>query len=438
MATRFIAGEAEVSAEQVRAEMEAVFASRTFERSERLRRFLSYVCDLTLRGESARINEYLIGTEVFDRGADYSPNEDSIVRRQAHTLRHKLQEYYESEGKHSSLRIELPVGKYVPVFRRHPDSAPKQPLVAAAARPGWPIAALAGAMLVFGAAVFLAGWFAGRHSGPVSAQASSREQTPALAEIWGPWLEDPSGAVICFSNPMTTVVKHYEKAVPFQSAPYRFRPAGPEEGRLREAFHLPPGGYIYQVPTMAQGKMGEAMSAVSLASFLARAGLPVRSTQSRFLSWEDLRRRNFVLLGHDEANQWLDPLLEKLPLRLAATDGERPRRIRNMQPAPGESAEYQVEFPADGKGSAQEYALVSMIPGVDGRRHLLLISGLNAQATEMAAEYLTSAAGLDELTSRLRATAPDHKGPWYFQAVLRAEVRDKVPTRGSLLTVRVL
>jgi hypothetical protein len=131
-------------------------------------------------------------------------------------------------------------------------------------------------------------------------------------------------------------------------------------------------------------------------------------------------------------------LLEKFPLRLAPTDGEHPRCIQNLQPTRGEPAEYHVELPADGKGSAQEYALVSMIPGVDGRHHLLLVNGLNAQATEMASEYLTSATGLEELTSRLRAAAPDHKGPWYFQVVLRAEVRDKVPTRGSLLTVRVL
>ncbi len=81
-----------VSAVEVRAKLETVLRSPAFERSERLQRFLRYICDLTLNGESGRINEYLIGSEVFRKGADYNPNEDSIVRRQAHTLRQKLQD----------------------------------------------------------------------------------------------------------------------------------------------------------------------------------------------------------------------------------------------------------------------------------------------------------------------------------------------------------
>ena len=80
----------EISAEDVRRELESVLHSSTFERSERLQNFLQYVCELTLSGEGSRINEYLIGNEVFRRGAHYAPNEDSVVRRQAHALRRKL------------------------------------------------------------------------------------------------------------------------------------------------------------------------------------------------------------------------------------------------------------------------------------------------------------------------------------------------------------
>ena len=76
-----------VSAEEARAEMDRVLHSPTFQRAERLQKFLQFVCERTLNGESSRINEYLIGSEVFQRGPDYSPNEDSIVRRQAHALR---------------------------------------------------------------------------------------------------------------------------------------------------------------------------------------------------------------------------------------------------------------------------------------------------------------------------------------------------------------
>lgn len=103
---------------QIREELERVLGSPAFERSERLQRFLRYICELTLNNEAHRINEYLIGSEVFRKGSNYNPNEDSIVRRQAHTLRQKLQEYYAGEGQDHAVRIELPLGRYVPVFRR--------------------------------------------------------------------------------------------------------------------------------------------------------------------------------------------------------------------------------------------------------------------------------------------------------------------------------
>lgn len=428
-----------MSTEEIRAELNAILASRTFERSERLRRFLSYVCELTLRGESARINEYLIGNEVFERGADYSPNEDSVVRRQAHALRHKLQEYYSNEARDISIRIELPVGKYVPVFRRREAAVLPAAVVPAArgveshrGRNGLVALALLGGVLLFAA-----GWMVGRKTNS-EAQASAPHFAPAIQEIWGPWFADSAGAVVCFSNPLTTVIKHFQKEVPPDSLPRRFRLNGDADKFLRKTLDIPAGGHLYLTPSTAQGKMGEAISAIHLATLLSVAGLPVRATQSRFLSWDDLRSQNLILLGHNEANRWLDPLLEKLPLRLAATEGEKPRRIRNMQPAPGEPAEYRIEFPEDPNEGTQEYALVSMIPGVDGRRNLLLINGLNAQATQMAAEFLTTANNLEELVGRLRAAAPGHKGRWHFQIVLRAEVHDKVPTRASLVGVRVL
>ena len=55
----------EFSHSEMEAELQAVLRSSAFERSEKLRRFLQYICDLTMRGESGRINEYLIGAEVL-------------------------------------------------------------------------------------------------------------------------------------------------------------------------------------------------------------------------------------------------------------------------------------------------------------------------------------------------------------------------------------
>jgi hypothetical protein len=79
-----------------------------------------------------------------------------------------------------------------------------------------------------------------------------------------------------------------------------------------------------------------------------------------------------------------------------------------------------------------------MIPGVDSKRKLLLINGLNTQATLMAAELLTTPSALERLYARLKAAAPSHEGPWHFQAVIRTDVQDKVAiTEPEIIAVRV-
>ena len=78
--------------------LRAVLQSQTFARAEKLQRFLKYVAEMTFHGDAALVHEHLIAVEVFGRGDEYSPGEDSVVRRQAHALRRKLKEYYETEG----------------------------------------------------------------------------------------------------------------------------------------------------------------------------------------------------------------------------------------------------------------------------------------------------------------------------------------------------
>jgi hypothetical protein len=426
------------SPDEIRAELDSVLSSQGFRRSERLSHFLRFVCEMTLNGEASTINEYLIAHEVFGRGPEYSRGEDCIVRRRAHTLRQKLHEYYAGYGKDDAVRIELPVGHYIPVFTRTNVSGPQQaeePATPQILKTPWNKTLLyaASATLVI-AAFFTIGWFFGR----VSARASNGYPlNPAVAEIWSAWLADESGAVICFSNPITAVVKQFPLSLPPNSQPPRF-PMPPEEAKFfRESLDLPPGGFLYLSPAIAQAKMGEAVGSIALVALFAGNRVPIRATQSRFLSWDDFRNNNLILLGHDEANKWLDPILRKLPLRLATTDGEKQRRIVNISPKDGEASEYQIQFPAAKGQPAQDYALISMLAGIDNRHRLLLVNGLNTEGTQMALEYLTKPASAQELLDRLRKIKPNHSGPWYFQAVLRTEVRDKVPTRADLIAIRV-
>jgi hypothetical protein len=106
-----------VELEAQRAELKEVLQSRSFARAPMMAHLLSYLCEKLFAGEACRIKEYSIGLEVFDRGAAFDQDSDSIVRVEANRLRKRLAEYYAGEGASHRLQITIPLGQYVPDFR---------------------------------------------------------------------------------------------------------------------------------------------------------------------------------------------------------------------------------------------------------------------------------------------------------------------------------
>jgi tetratricopeptide (TPR) repeat protein len=100
----------------IQAAAERAAASRSLRPSAHLVRLLRFLVNETLAGRGGRLKEYVLGTEVFDRGPDFDPQIDTIVRVQVRRLRSKLTEYYANEGAHDSIRIQLNPGSYAPIF----------------------------------------------------------------------------------------------------------------------------------------------------------------------------------------------------------------------------------------------------------------------------------------------------------------------------------
>jgi len=116
-----------VSEGEIREQVQRIIASEFFRRSARMERFLSLAVDRALLGQPERLKEYALGRDVFNRGEDYDPRADAIVRVEAQRLRRKLREYYDSHGKHDQVLVEFHTGSYVPLFRyreREPTSTP--------------------------------------------------------------------------------------------------------------------------------------------------------------------------------------------------------------------------------------------------------------------------------------------------------------------------
>ena len=114
------------------AQVELVLAqienSRAFRASRRHRTLLRHLVDRSLAGDLQALKESVIAIEVFGRpAASFDPKLDSIVRVEARRLRARLADYYGGDGRDCPLRIELPVGSYVPLIAtREPPQNPSE------------------------------------------------------------------------------------------------------------------------------------------------------------------------------------------------------------------------------------------------------------------------------------------------------------------------
>lgn len=100
----------------VRLQLARILQSPGFSHSRQLSRFLTYIVSETLAGQSDLIKEYVLAIDVFGREKTFDAMADAIVRVQAKKLRSRLAAYYENEGLHDPVRIEVPRGSYMPRF----------------------------------------------------------------------------------------------------------------------------------------------------------------------------------------------------------------------------------------------------------------------------------------------------------------------------------
>ena len=86
--------------------------SEGFANSPRLCRLLEYLVEHSLMGDGRALQEYAVGLDVFDRGPNFDPHRDTIVRVTARRLRGRLDEYYDGPGRDDPLQVYIPKGHY--------------------------------------------------------------------------------------------------------------------------------------------------------------------------------------------------------------------------------------------------------------------------------------------------------------------------------------
>ena len=97
-------------------QLSRVLTSPWFRSSSRCSQLLRHVVEMSIHGQTDRLKERQIAIEAFHRKPTYDNNTDPVVRVAAGEVRKRLAQYYGDPDNAGQLRIELPIGSYVPAF----------------------------------------------------------------------------------------------------------------------------------------------------------------------------------------------------------------------------------------------------------------------------------------------------------------------------------
>ncbi len=419
---------------EIREELKRILESPLFSKAKKRSRFLEFICEQTLQGNAEKLNEYLIGVDVYERGADFNPQADAIVRVQASEIRRALKEYFSDTGRQDPWRIDVPAGAYVPVFTRsveEPPLAPRPPETVALKpsgflpRFGLPLA------LAAAAALFFVLWIRDR-SGVRHAEPRLSPSVAAGADwFWKPFLPPAAPPLIVLPNHPLLRAAHEGDSLATVGQGHRI--AKDKLPQFRDTIHFRELREFLFVPdTTDFTGIGEALGLLNVFEFLSAAGQKMQVKPTRLVDFEALKRGNAILFG---GNQSWSGRIFLYPEGFRMQAGV----IANKTPRRRELSVYKPEFDAVTNGLRRDHALILMLPNENHDQRILLAYGIYTQGTQAAMEYITSADRLRELRGELLAQTPGSKvPPRFFQVLITTTVENEVPGKVSFVAARVM
>ena len=424
-----------ISLFEKREELRRILESKHFAGSPKKSRFLEFVSEQTFLGSGDKLNEYLIGVEVYDRGPEFNSQKDPIVRVQAHEIRRLLKKYYEEEGKDSLIRMNLPTGAYVPVFGRsaaETDVESPKPAASGFDRRRGRLhsaitLALASACLVLAFLLVARGWRSGK------AQSVPRANTlpEGLEWFWEPFLPPAGPPLIVIPNHPLLRAAHDGDSPQTLARGHEIPKV--ELPEFRDTIHFRELKRFRFVPSVTDfTSVGETIGVVSLCQMFSDVGQKYRVQQSRLVNFEEIKGNNAILLGGNQS--WSGRVFLNVQ-GFHFQSGV----ITNTTPQAGEKSVYKPEFDPVTNQLRRDYALVLMLPNERRDKRVLLIYGIYTQGSQAAIEYLTNPERMADLRRALMDLSPDHRTvPTYFQALLTTTVENAVPGNFSLVAVRAI
>lgn len=346
----------------VRLQMGRILGHELFKHSRRYPALFQYIVERTLDNDTDRLKERRLGIEVFGREPDYDTNLDPVVRTTAGEIRKRIAQYYHEPGHGAEIRIDLPVGSYVPEFQ--------PPAGAEAVVPGarfwhgpWAMALTAAGLIALALASFL--W---------SSPWTSRT---AVDRFWGPLLEPPNPVLLCVGHPrkgpLSTFNPEEEEEVP--------KPATQSE--------------VYEMSTQHVA-LSDATTLSRLAGFLQTRRRSYRIQGSASTSLSDLREGPVILVGAF-TNPWTMKLGRPLRYSFAKSYTRDFSWIQDgLHP---EQQAWTMDWSQPYREDTEDYALVSRLRHPATDRMVLIVAGMGKYGTIAAGEFLTDPGYMDAFAS---------------------------------------
>lgn len=360
---------------QVLSHLDEVLISPSFSSSKRSQEFLRYVVCETLDGRANLIKERNIALEVFGKRPDFESGEDASVRVKAREVRQRLTDYYRSSPD-TPIRIEMPVGSYIPRVQTITEPAP-------------PITGQAPA-----AGLIL----------PAEKKSVNRRRL-----IW--WL---GGSLAAIGATSTVMLSHYH--------------GSPLDRLWRPIFATREPLIIFLpilledgVPSTRVG-IGPTVAVSRAASFLSDWRCPYRLRFGPDLTFSQLRQQPSLLLGGSGSSIWTTEMTRGLRFQFKHGAESIVDIQTNQQWSPrGEKPGGYVD---------EDYGIVCRLFDPNSSGQIVLIAaGVTTFGTESAAEYLFD----PSLFSQLMRNAPNDWEKKSFEAVIHTSIIGTTPGKPNVV-----
>jgi hypothetical protein len=408
-----------VGREQCFQQIDKLIKSHSLHTSESLCKLLRYLAEHSLDHPGIALKEYQIATEVLGRPAGFDPQSDSTVRVQVGRLRVKLAEYYAHEGADDPIVVEVPKGSYALTFHLRAPRPGVQPFPTLMFEPektaetrrltrGW----------VIGVAVFSVLLAASLSTTAVLLSQRGRTQaaytvpTPAAYQIfWSRYLTGPQQPWVIFSN--GSFVGRPETGMRY------FNPSSDTRAFILDHYT----------------GVGEVLAIHELDHVFALLNRPIRVKRGALFSLDDAKNNDLIFVGSPSENLSLLDIpgtQEFVFRRLDSGPRKGDLAVINVHPQPGEPGLF-LATPAN-HPTTEDYAIVSLLPGLDPSHSILILAGNSTFGTQAAVEYVCREDSVKELLQRLKVTKPSELKP--FEALLHVKIAHGVPVMTDLVSVR--